>query len=352
MQTDSIAGWVAEADSIPEPAAFSVSKSMGGFDGQSPMEAVSILCRGNEGTQLDYRVHTPDTEDVEDIRGDVRTTEHPFGEEDHFGYVARVHEQVRGQERELPKICVCDDQVLPDIRGASIGAQVQVSSSRKGKTSSLALDRGDGEGLELENESSGSVDRNERSSRRHAEVRSATIEYPGREGCVEREGDNGIREGEDEKHSRASRVRACVERLSSVDGPAGQLAATASIPVDVRLGTESGREEAGDSIERAQAEKELSDQAQRGACGAGCDKPDRGALVRRDDPEVHPDGRSGDERRDTQIDRPDARSIPVASTSNSINNHCDEPDIWIELPSYSRPLDRFRVFDSFRGEQR
>ena len=320
---------------------------MGGFDGQSPLEAVSILCRGNEGTQLEHTVHQPDTENTPIICGVQRIERESVCEGNHIGYVARVHESIREQECGIPEIQLRGHQGVSGIRGASSSIQVQVSRSGKGPEGSLAHGPGNGDGLDLKDETEGSRRSNERVARGYAQMRSPAIDREGREGRLENRGDNGIREGKDETDSRPSRVCAGLENLPTSYGLGGQFASVAYLEAVIRLHASGTRKEDRDTVERSRAEKDLLDQASRGERGAGRHKQDRGAQFGRDDSAIHSDECARDERCDTETLGFNDRTEQIAGVENTLNNHLNPPDTWIELASYVNPLNRYAVYNSF-----
>ena len=333
------------------PVHFSVSKPMGGSDGQSPLEAVSILCRGNEGTQLEHTVHQPDTENTPIICGVQRIERESVCEGNHIGDVARVHESIREQECGLPEIQLCDHQRVSGIRGASSSTQVQVSRSGKGPEGSLAHGPGNGEGLDLKDETEGSTRSNEWATCGYAQMRSPAIDREGREGCPKNRGDNGIREGKDEIDTGASRVHAGLERISTIDGLERRLASVAHLATVIRLDTAKGWREAGNPAQFARVEKDVLDQAPRGERGVRRHKQDRGAQFRRDDSAIHSDGCARDEGSDTETLGSNDRTEQIARVENTLNNHLNPPDTWIELASYVNPLDRYAVFNSFSTDK-
>jgi len=319
-----------------------VRKPSGWSDAErQPHKAESfIVSEGYGGQRSDGGVH----QGIEAHLGEVRRSLRALGRgrrfEDNGGGASRVHAEVPRHERELSGVSVRLSQAVPEVLGASVGVQVEMADNGQAEAGVLAHSGAGREGSHVRHDAQRGVlglhgnlggGKAGRGSKAHAK---------GLEGCTLGGAGKALGEEQAEVRLGASGVEARVRDDASYDGQGGLRADLRSIRVFLQLHppkTEQADRREGPEP-RVQADVRNPGTGCWGALG-GCERVVRTFLANRDLVVLGLEP-SSDESRDRAI----ARTVTVeASQDISIDNPCAPSGYWIRLPTYGKPIERFRL---------
>jgi len=309
-------------------------------EGQPP-KAESFQVSGRYGGQRsDIGVHQGIEAHLGEVRRALRVLGRDRSVEDNRQGASGVHAEVSRHERELSGVSVRLSQAVPEVLGASSGVQVEMADSGQAKTSLMALSGGSREGSHVQDGSErgvlggdGNPSRCETSgdSKAHSEglegrTLDGTGKALGKEQAAVRLGSSGLeaRVRDDAQDDGQGRHRADL-------GSVGALLRLRSSKIQCSDRRESPKPQVPEDIRNLGT----------GCWGAigGPSYAVRTFLAKRYRtlPGLEP---SSDEGSDRAI----AHTITVEASRDINIDNCSAPSgYWIRLPTYARPLDRFKL---------
>ena len=306
-----------------------------------PHEAESFqLSEGYGGQRVDGRVHSSIEAYLGQVRRSLRAVGRDRNIEDNGQGASGIHAEVSGHERELSGVRIRLSQAVPEVLGASVGVQVEMADNRTAKAGLVALSGGSREGAYVQDEadrgipgSDGFVGGSETGgdSKAHSE---------GLGRCALDRAGKALGEEQAAVHLGSSGLEASVRDHAQDDGQGG-------LRADLRyvcllLQPRSPKAQCSDRREGPKPQM----QADVRNLGTGrwdsigrFERVARAFLADRDLVVLGLEPSS-----DESSDRASARTVTVeASREDSVDNPCAPSGYWIRLPTYEKPLDRFRL---------
>jgi hypothetical protein len=306
-----------------------------------PHEAESFhVSEGYGGSGTDCGIH----QGIEAYLGEVRRALRAIGRdryiEDNGAGASRVHAEVPGHERELSGIRIRLPQAVPEVLRASAGVQVEMADNRTAKAGFVALSGGSREGADLQDEAYRGVPSGDGPLGR-GEAGGDSQTHPKRlEGCTLDRASKTLGKEQAAVRLGASGLEARIRGHAPYDGQGGLRADLGS--VGMLLWSHTPKVQCANR--REGSEPQVPEDVRNLGSGCwdalgGCERVARAFLASRDLVVLGLEPGS-----DEGSDRASARTITVeASQDISIDNPCAPSEYWIRLPTYAKPLDRFRL---------
>jgi len=306
-----------------------------------PHKAESFhVSEGYGGQGVDGRVH----QGIEAYLGEVRRALRAIGRhchvEDHGAGASRVHAEVSRHERELSGIPVRLSEAVPEVLRAPVGIQVEMADNRTAQAGIVAVSGGSREGAHVQDEADRGVSGSDGNPSRGEADRDSQAHSQGLEGWTLNRAGKALGQEQATVRLGASGLETRVRGHAPFDGQGGLRADLGS--VGVRVQPHTPKVQCKDRREGPEPQM----QAYVRNLGTGrwdalgrCERVARAFLASRNVVVLGLEPSS-----DEGGNREAARTVTVeASRDTSIDNPSYLSGYWISLPTYEKPLDRFRL---------
>jgi len=319
-----------------------VRKPSGWSDAEGqPHKAESFdVSEGYGGQRSDGGVHQGIEAHLREVRRSLRAGGRNRHIEDHGIRASGVHAEVPRHERELSGIRIRLPQAVPEVLRASAGVQVEMADNRTAQAGFVALSGGSREGADLQDEADRGVPSGDGALGR-SEAGGDSQTHPKRlEGCSLDRASKALGKEQAAVRLGASGLEARIRGHAQDDGQGGLRADLGA--VGMLLWSHTPKVQCANR--REGSEPQVPEDVRN--LGTGCwdaigrfERTVRAFLGKHDLVVLGFEPSS-----DESSDRPSAGTVTIeASGESPLDNPCAPSEYWIRLPTYAKPLDRFRL---------